>query len=274
MTPQTRPPTPSNSYPQGEIMRRLQCALFATLAVIGCASIASAADMPVKAPPIWAAPATGPLWEGIYVGVNGGEAWGRTTWCTDNVVVNCSPGGPATDVSHASASGIVGGAQFGDRWQTGNVVYGLEGMLDGMNISKTVADPLFAAQTFTTKFTGVMSATGQFGLAFDRFLAYGKGGWALTELKLQAADPAGTLTGTKYADGWTVGGGLEYQIIPHLIVGVEYDYYRFSPGNITNLTNSAGAAIPCAFCNFGSSTNLQTVLARITLQAGPVPTFR
>jgi outer membrane immunogenic protein len=273
MTQQIRRLTPSNSHPQGEIMRRLQCALFATLAVIGCASIASAADMPVKAPPLWAAPATGPLWEGIYVGVNGGDAWGHTTWCTDNIVTNCAVG-PGTDKTHASASGIVGGAQFGDRWQTGNVVYGLEGMLDGMNISKTVADPLIVGQSLTTKFTGVMSATGQVGLAFDRFLAYGKGGWALTELKLQAGDPAGTVTGTKYADGWTVGGGLEYQVMPHIIVGVEYDYYRFTPGNMTNLTNSAGATIPCAFCNFGSSTNLQTVLARISLQAGPVPTFR
>jgi outer membrane immunogenic protein len=273
MTQQIRRLTPSNSHPQGEIMRRLQCALFATLAVIGCASIASAADMPVKAPPIWAAPATGPLWEGIYVGVNGGEAWGRSSWCTDNLVTNCAAG-PATDVSRSSANGIVGGAQFGDRWQTGNIVYGLEGMLDGMNISKTIADPLFAGQTLTTKFTGVMSATGQAGLAFDRFLAYGKGGWALTELKLQAGDPAGTVTGTKYADGWTVGGGLEYQVMPHIILGVEYDYYRFTPGNITNLTNSAGTTVSCAFCNFGSSTNLQTVLARLSIQAGPAPAFR
>jgi outer membrane immunogenic protein len=273
MTQQTRRLTPSNSYPQGKIMRRIQCALFATLAGIGCGSIASAADMPVKAPPLWAAPATGPLWEGIYVGVNGGEAWGQTTWCTDNIVTNCSVGS-GIDKAHASASGIVGGGQFGDRWQTGNVVYGLEGMLDGLNISKTLADPLIAGQTLTTKFTGLMSATGQVGLAFDRFLAYGKGGWALTELKLQAADPAGTVTGTKSVDGWTVGGGLEYQVMPHIILGVEYDYYRFTPGNITNLTNSAGATIPCAFCNFGSSTNIQTVLARLSIQAGPVPTFR
>jgi outer membrane immunogenic protein len=274
MTLQTRRLTPSNSYPQGKIMRRIQCALLAALAVIGCGSIASAADMPVKAPPLWAAPATGPLWEGIYVGVNGGEAWGRSSWCTDNIVTNCAAG-PATDVMHASANGAVGGAQFGDRWQTGNIVYGFEGMLDGMNISKTNADPLFAAQTLTTKFTGVMSATGQAGLAFDRLLMYGKSGWAMTELKLKANDAGATLTGpTKYADGWTVGGGLEYQVMPHIIVGVEYDYYRFSPGNITNVTNAAGTTISCAFCNFGSSTNLQTVLARLSIQAGPAPTFR
>jgi outer membrane immunogenic protein len=272
MTQQTRRLTPSNSYPQGKIMRRIQSALFAALAVIGGASIASAADMPVKAPPLWAAPATGPLWEGRYVGVNGGDAWGQTTWCTDNVVTNCAVAG--LDKAHTSASGIVGGGQFGDRWQTGNFVYGLEGMLDGMNINRSVADPLVAGQTMTTKFTGLMSATAQAGLAFDRFLAYGKGGWALTELKLQASDPGGTVTGTKYADGWTVGGGLEYQVMPHIILGVEYDYYRFTPGNITNLTNSAGATIPCAFCNFGSSTNIQTVLARLSIQAGPAPAFR
>lgn len=236
---------------------------------------AVAADLPVKmSSPVAVPPETGPLWEGIYVGANVGEDWGRSSWCTDENVVNCGAAAP-TGIAHASPAGIVGGAQFGDRWQWGNVVVGLEGMLDGLNISTTQADPAITRQTLTTKFSGLTSATGQVGLAFDRLLAYGKGGWALTDLKLEANDPGvSTLDASEFASGWTIGGGLEYQVVPHLIVGIEYDYYRFAPKNITGLTDSAGVTVPCSFCNFGSSTTMQTLLARISLQAGPMPAIR
>src|ERR1700739_1872568 len=134
MTPQNRRLTPSNSCPQGKIMRRLQCALFAALAVISSASIASGADMPTKAPPVWAAPTTGPLWEGIYVGANVGDAWSHSTWCTDATAINCETATPA-DIATGTPRGLVGGGQFGDRWQWGNAVVGLEGVLDGLWVS-------------------------------------------------------------------------------------------------------------------------------------------
>jgi outer membrane immunogenic protein len=267
--------TPSDSDPKGKIMRRLQCALLVAAIATGFASVAAAADMPIKASPLWSAPATGPLWEGIYVGVNLGDANARSTWCTDAVIAgNCETG--PTDVVTGSPRGLVGGGQFGDRWQWGNVVVGLEGMYDALSITTTGISPVVAGETLATKFTGLYSATGEIGLAFDRLLAYGKGGWAGTELKLQAQSVAagGSLVAPPaFVDGWTLGGGLEYQLMPHIILGVEYDYYRFNPTNIINVTNSAGALITCAFCNFGSSTHLQTILGRISFQAGPAPAF-
>lgn len=253
-------------------MRGLQYALFAAVAVIGSGSIAAAADLPVKAGPVWAAPATGPLWEGIYAGANVGGAWTKSTWCTDAAALNCETAG-RQDIIHSSSSAWVGGGQFGDRWQTGNFVYGVEGMIDGLTASSTTADSINRGQVGITKYSGLMSVTGQVGLAFDRFLAYGKGGWALTDMKFQANNAPGgaNLYASEFVNGWTVGGGLEYQVIPHLIVGIEYDYYRFEPGNLGNLTNSLGNTVNCGFCNFGSSTNIQTVMARISLQAGPPP---
>jgi len=255
-------------------MRRLQCALFVAVAAIGSASIASAADLPVKAPPVFAAPVTGPLWEGLYIGANVGDTWSHSSWCTDAQTVNCGSAHP-TDTITGTPRGLVGGGQFGDRWQWGNVVVGLEGMIDGLTMSTTQAGPPgFAGQTLTTKFSGLSSATAQVGLAFDRFLAYGKGGWALTDEKLAVTTPAGNLIATEYVAGWTAGGGLEYQLMPHLIVGVEYDYYRFTPNQLTNITSGAGNVIGCGACNFGSSTNMQTLLGRISFQAGPMPSIR
>jgi outer membrane immunogenic protein len=272
MTSQTRQLTPFNSCPKGEIMRRLQCVVFAAAAVIGATSIASAADMPVKAPAVWAAPATGPLWEGIYIGGNIGDAWGHSTWCTDAIAINCETGAP-TDTVTATPKGLVGGFHAGDRWQFGNVVLGFEGLYDGLTIATTQAGPAaFPGQSLSTKFSGLMSVTGQAGWAVDRFLVYGKGGLAITDMKFQAISPAAgvNLSTSEYANGWTAGAGIEYQVIPHLIVGVEYDYYRFSPNNITNVTSGL---VNCAVCNFGSSTNIQTVVGRLSIQAGPMPSW-
>ena len=52
-------------------MRRLQCLLLATVAAIGFASVACAADMPMKAAPM-VAPVAPYTWTGFYVGINGG----------------------------------------------------------------------------------------------------------------------------------------------------------------------------------------------------------
>jgi outer membrane immunogenic protein len=231
--------------------------------------IANAADLPIKTTQTWAPPlTTGPLWEGIYVGANIGTGWGRSSWCTDATVTNC--GTTPVDTGTMSPNGIFGGGQFGDRWQWGNVVFGLEGMLDASALNEKVTDKI--SGSLKTSFDGIMSATGSLGWAFDRFLVYGKGGWALTDMKFEAGSPGGLtfLSTNEYTPGWTVGAGIDYQVIPHLIVGVEYDYYRFQPGNVINVADGGGATIPCAMCNFGSTT-VQTVLGKISLQAGPIP---
>jgi opacity protein-like surface antigen len=194
-------------------------------------------------------------------------------------VTDVSEGGLATcstapaDVVTQSPKGWIGGGQFGDRWQWGNLVAGLEATLEGVGVSATTVDPVFPSTTRTTKFTGLYTFTGQAGWAFDRLLVYGKGGWASTRLSFQAnAGVDGpNLTASDFTDGWTAGVGVEYQVIPRLIVGVEYDYYRFDPKDLMSVTNTAGVTIPCGFCNFGSSTTMQTVLARISIQAGPIP---
>jgi outer membrane immunogenic protein len=255
-------------------MRRILLgAFFVSALIVAPLRAASAADLPVKGPAVVVPPITGPLWEGIYIGANVGGAWTHSSWCTD-----ASFGGSATcntapvDVVTQSTAGVIGGGQFGDRWQWGNVVAGLEATIEGLTPSTTTSG-VIPDTTRTTKFSGLYTFTGQAGWAFDRLLVYGKGGWASTRLSFQAnTTPAGpNLTASSFTDGWTVGAGVEYQVIPRLIVGVEYDYYRFDPKDLMGVTNTDGVTIPCAFCNFGSSTTMQTVMARVSIQAGPIP---
>ncbi len=81
------------------------------------------------------------------------------------------------------------------------------------------------------------------GSAFaqDRWLAYAKGGWAGANIELKLNEPnTGIHAGdTSWANGWTVGGGGEYALGPHLSLGVEYDYAELDTGRST---------LPCAGC--------------------------
>ncbi len=229
-------------------------------------SAASAADMPVKAPP---PPPAVFSWTGLYIGGNLGWAWGHSSWCTDATVTTCATAAPLDRISE-SPSGLVGGAQFGFRWQApSNFVLGIEGMFDALDMKTLAADPngpVFAGRTRSTTFDDIASVTGQLGYAWGKTLLYGKGGWAETTLQLDANNLAGfDLNGSQWVQGWTAGGGLEYMILQNVSVGVEYDYYRFNPSNMLGLVNTGGITIGCSFCNFGN-TNVQTLTGRLNFK--------
>jgi outer membrane immunogenic protein len=255
-------------------MKRIVFAAVALSMVAAAAPLnsADAADMAVKAPTTFG-PAPIGLWDGVFIGGNGGYAMSKTSWCTDASSPFGCGGGLPTDPVSQKASGAVGGGQVGYRFMLGNFMIGPEAMLDAMTIHSSLTDTnpgiVPAGQTRTSTFSGIMSVTGDAGFAFDRFLAYGKGGWALTHADFDANIPAtGTdLKGNEFVQGWTAGGGLEYTLPSGWSIGVEYDYYRFNPGNQINLANNNGG-LPCGFCAFGNQTNVQTILARLNLRIG------
>ena len=257
-------------------MKKTLIAFFATIALSGTPALA--ADMALKAPP----PPPPPTWTGIYIGGNIGGAWSRTSWCTDATLTTCAvPGVAPLDVISQSASGMVGGAQFGFRWQNpNNFVLGIEGMFDALSTSRTslsclsLAPPCggvaFPGRTRSTFFRNLTDLTGSVGYAWGPFLLYGKGGWAATTMRLDANNttPGGfDLAASQWVTGWTAGVGGEYMVWKNVSVGVEYDYYEFRPPNITSIFNTGGVLIPCAFCNFGT-TSIQTVTGRINLKFG------
>jgi outer membrane immunogenic protein len=239
------------------------------LGVIGVASLvagpAFAADLPVKAPPMLA-PAFS--WTGLYFGGNLGWAWSHSTWCTDAdkyAKSNCT-----VDLVDQKGDNVLGGGQIGGRYQFNNFVIGVEGMFDAMNLGVTSPGivPGLPGRTRSATFNNLYSATGQLGFAWNQALIYGKGGWAGTEVEFSANNTlAGgfNLNATKRIDGWTAGGGIEYMMSQYISVGVEYDYYRFDDiGNISDLRNTGGKLIGCAFC--GGNTNVQTVTGRVNFK--------
>src|SRR5258706_14234106 len=92
-----------------------------SLGVLGLMAPALAADLPVytKAPAL-AAPMYD--WSGFYVGVFGGGGYGN-----HNLNNALGPAGFANFTVNYSSKGGLGGGEAGYNWQSGNIVFGVDG---------------------------------------------------------------------------------------------------------------------------------------------------
>jgi outer membrane immunogenic protein len=220
------------------------------IAAFSFVNAASAADMPTKAP-------MAPLpvvynWTGLYVGINGGGAWGREDWL-DNV----GAGGGIPE--NFRPDGGVFGGQVGWRWQWNQLVLGIEGTWDWAGLRDTVAPAAGATEEF--KVTSLYTATGQVGWAWDRYLVYAKGGWAGTRTKFDVNASGDMASNPQTVNGWIVGGGVDYAIWQNLILGVEYDHFDFNYDPFT-VAGSAGGA-PLIVTNTSRLT-VDQVVARVS----------
>lgn len=194
----------------------------AAFAALGFVTSAYAADMPVKmaykapmAPPpiVW-------NWTGFYVGINGG-------WARDNIST------PAANFVQPSTSGGTFGGQVGFNYQWQQFVLGAEIDGDWLNLkaSAPCANPAFSCNT---ELNHQFSARGRLGVAFDRFLVYGTGGAAWTTFKGSTVllVPGTTFPDSGDRSGWIAGGGVEYAVWDHLIIGAEYLHADYGSRNM------------------------------------------
>jgi outer membrane immunogenic protein len=180
-------------------MRRLQCVLLAAVAAIGFASVASAADLPLKAK---AAPV--PIlynWTGLYAGVSGGWAGSSQDWTAV---------GGVTTGNFTGRGGLIGGT-LGYNYQMKMLVLGVEGDASWANINATDTTTGGCSPAFRCLATVNFLATvrGRIGLAADRWLFYVTGGAAFANINndQSALSPLASANTTK--TGWTAGGGVE-----------------------------------------------------------------
>jgi outer membrane immunogenic protein len=166
-------------------------------------SLAFAADIPVKAPPL-SAPAPVYSWTAFYVGINAGWGWGHTS-------ASVGTFDPATAVfftltpndvpisffnSSFSQSGAIGGAQVGYNWQfAGNWVAGLEADIQAAGVHGDLSkvfflNPGFFGNGFPISFNTDRTlewfgtVRGRLGfLATPNLLIYGTGGLSYGETK-------------------------------------------------------------------------------------------
>jgi outer membrane immunogenic protein len=212
-------------------MRRVKLALVGLAGATILSSAAMAADI---SRPVYKAPPAGVLpvaydWTGFYIGGHVGYGWADKTWQ--------DPLGFGT-VSH-NADGFLGGGQAGFNYQVNQFVFGVEGDFSWSGIEGGTGAPVFLAApigaNFDTKIDWTATLTGRVGLAFDRWLVYGKGGvaWAHDKYSTNFYTFPGTVELSDSRVGWTVGAGREYAFANNWSAKLEYNYMDFGTRNVS-----------------------------------------
>jgi outer membrane immunogenic protein len=188
---------------------------------------ALAADLPPPVAPRAPAtyvPTTVPVynWSGIYIGANGGYAFGTSAWNDPTGALAIPPG--AISTGNFNTNGWLAGGTVGGNVQWGSAVLGIEGDWDWSNINGTSGTPFGCLPGgCETKADWLATVRGRAGWAFDRVLLYGTGGAAFAPV--QAGFPvAGTGFSSNTQVGWTAGAGLEFAFAPNWTAKAEYLY--------------------------------------------------
>lgn len=201
----------------------------ASIAALACVP-AFAADLgrPITKAPAMVAPApvmynTG--WSGFYIGGQVGYQYGY--------------------VAGYHPDGIVGGGHIGFNYQTGPVVFGIEGDIEGSGVNGGY--PGFD-QRWQSSIRGRLGFT-----AGNSVLFYGTGGAAFSEFRANAlingfdSGYANTVSRT----GYTLGAGIEYKFTPNFSGRVEYRYTDF--GNLNDPRSDARPRIEFSTVRVGLS---------------------
>jgi outer membrane immunogenic protein len=144
------------------------------------------------------------IWEGAYIGVNGG-------W---------------SDSNFTEPEGGFGGGQIGYNWQRDRFVFGVEGDFQGGDISGTAFDQF--GDTARSDVNWFSTVRGRLGFASGTWLVYGTGGVAFADIDNRIHFIDGSVSrdsGTQ--TGYAVGAGAEWAFAPNWSAKAEYLYLGF-----------------------------------------------
>ncbi len=154
-------------------------------------------------------------WQGLYGGAHVGGAWGSTE-------ARDSGGTILNDYWSAAPSGVVAGVQLGYNWQTGPVVFGVEGDLGYLGLAGSATStyvPLGYDTSTKTDSDFYMTLRGRLGVTYNQWMFYATGGYigADTTVSILGACDAvlscstASVIGSKssFLNRWTPGRGVE-----------------------------------------------------------------
>jgi outer membrane immunogenic protein len=168
-------------------------------------------------------------WSGFYIGGSVGGAWENIDWRYLSPV-------PATlhSFSATKDQGTFGG-HVGAQIQYGAIVVGVEAGGLG-TFDRAFATRVGVPCTTTIglvcedRMKEVFTIGPRLGVAWDKWLVYGTGGWATGTVDTRRVDTRLPAAGTVVdqtshdQDGWFAGGGVEYALTQNLIIGLEYQH--------------------------------------------------
>ena len=253
-------------------MQLFRFAAFSAVALLGFASVVSAADLPTKAPGYKAPlPALAYNWTGFYIGLNAGGSIGRdpTTQSRESFQFASFTMSPA---------GFVGGGQIGYNWQFApNWLIGLEGDFQGATQSDSscvggcgntpvittaiIIGPSSFYYTATQKVKWFATARARLGYTDGDWLWYVTGGAAWAEVHNDFAvftpfDVAGSANFNQ--SGWVIGAGVE----THLGGGwtAKAEYLNMDLGSLTDSVYD-----PNTQSNFTMTSDIRDHIVRVGL---------
>ena len=230
---------------------------------------ALAADMAVKARPM---PVEVYNWTGFYIGGDVGGAWGRDDVTHSTLIAAPGLAFPvdAAAVTAASSpsfnpSSFVGGLYAGYNFQSGNIVYGLEGDISSFRMHSNAAGTFPFPSTTTLTFNANTSVSTDWlftlrprvGYAAGSWLLYATGGLAVTNESisqvsgvLNAATFTSSFSSTRA--GWTVGAGVEHMLTKNWVVRAEYLHTDFGTANGPGVGNLPTGVLGNLLCTAGA----------------------
>jgi outer membrane immunogenic protein len=183
-------------------------------------------------------------WTGLYVGVNGGYAFGTG----NQQIVDTNNVGAIDLFRTADPSGWFGGGQIGYNWQVSRgsgLVVGVEADFQGADIEgrHTGVGTQAFLETHRVDVDAFGTVRGRLGYAFDRTLVYATGGLAYGNVDARLSSPAAPGTferrdGTQV--GFVVGGGLEHKLSRDWSAKVEYQYIDLGSERLLGTPGFAG----------------------------------
>ena len=144
---------------------------------------------------------------------------------------------PGTNLTgnNIRVGGYLSGGELGCNYQTNNIVFGIEGDGSWTYVKGDKADfpGALAGQLSSTEEKWLATLRGRIGVAWGPAMVYmtGGGAWASVRAgQLNLTGPVNT-TETQTLSGWTVGAGLEWQLIGPVTAKVEYLYVDLGTGH-------------------------------------------
>jgi outer membrane immunogenic protein len=188
-------------------------------------------------------------WSGFYLGGQLGGAYGSVDWNYTGTAI----------VANETTTSFAGGAHAGLQKQFGRMVLGVDVAYTWADLERSAPAPLLSNSTLTASANDILLVTGKVGYAFDNLLASVRAGWASATVEY-ATNLNGVVTtsSSERESGWTAALGIEYAVLPNVILGVEYDYIRINVG---------GSSTTPAVSDGG--VDIQTVMARLSFKFGP-----
>jgi len=239
------------------VLVKKTCTFLAVICAAACfAQAASALDLNTVTP---APPKTQqkPDWAGFYFGKNsaGTDPWTALV--------------PSTGFAAPTNAASPTNENFGYNFQSGNVVFGLEGSLAAANFDGKFTAPYLPATTtggWTPNMNWLGTVTGRVGYSVGQWLPYVKGGFAAADVgsPLQGAGQLGSFAQGTATTGWTAGLGFEYQFGSKWSLGLEYLYTDLSAGAPGGPPGALGGSPEM----YSTALKSQSLLGRLNYKAG------